>query len=748
MYRSLSAVAFVTCFCAVSAMATGTGRADEHAGDPSILELDAPITTWDEGIPLGNGLTGGLLWGGGSDINVSLDRGDLWDERLPEIYLKDNWNYATIRRLKAEGNQAEISRLFDTPYNRVPYPTKLPGGRLVMHLGPNQTVRSFQLDMRQAIGRARLASGELKCFFSAVAPVAMLSVPGTAVEYEFVRPAGLDQLGYGPAEFGQADGQTWMVQEAALGLKYAVVVGRRQVGEETEMAVAITSNHDGADPLAIGRRRVGQALESGFTGLFSAHRRWWKAFWDISRVTLPDERIARHYQLVKYFYGAASRSTSPPMPLQAVWTRDDGNLPPWKGDYHHDLNTQMTYLAYHTAGLTESGENFLRYNWERLPIYEKFAQDFYGVQGAMVPGVATLAGKPTAGWSQYALSPTSGLWVGQSFVLHWEYTQDMDFLRNRAYPWLKAVADGVMALLEHRNGKLYLPLSSSPEIHNNSLRAWLTPNSNYDLALLQWTTQALERMARRLGKTDDVQHWHGLRQQLDDLLVDDQDVLMFAAGEPFNVSHRHHSHAMAIHPLGLLSVEGSERDRSIVNATLDAILAKGTQAWTGYSFSWFSCMLARGRRPEAALKYLVDYERAFILRNGFHANGDQIGAGLSHFRYRPFTLEGNFLAMEAVHEMLLQSWGGRLRVFPAVSKKWADVSFDSLHAQGGYRVSAERTGGHTSAVDVTATVKSELKMEYPFPGEQFTFDVPCEVVGNELHCSLDAGQTVHLRVKP
>ena len=49
----------------------------------SDLRLAAPIATWDEAIPLGNGLLGGLLWGGGADhrINLSLDRGDLWDLR-------------------------------------------------------------------------------------------------------------------------------------------------------------------------------------------------------------------------------------------------------------------------------------------------------------------------------------------------------------------------------------------------------------------------------------------------------------------------------------------------------------------------------------------------------------------------------------------------------------------------------------------------------------------------------------------
>jgi alpha-L-fucosidase 2 len=201
---------------------------------------------------------------------------------------------------------------------------------------------------------------------------------------------------------------------------------------------------------------------------------------------------------------------------------------------------------------------------------------------------------------------------------------------------------------------------------------------------------------------------------------------------------------MAIHPLATLHIEGSERDRAVIDATLDRMNEKGTLAWTGYSFSWFSCVLARAGRAEEALQYLVDYERAFILRNGFHVNGDQLGAGLSNFRYRPFTLEGNFLAMEAVHDMLLQSWGGRLRVFPAVSEKWADVSFDNLRAEGGFRVSAERKAGKTIFVSITAAVDGPLRLKNPFGDHKFQANLPYDASGDELRWTLKAGQTMEL----
>jgi alpha-L-fucosidase 2 len=232
------------------------------------------------------------------------------------------------------------------------------------------------------------------------------------------------------------------------------------------------------------------------------------------------------------------------------------------------------------------------------------------------------------------------------------------------------------------------------------------------------------------------------------LFVDDQNVLMFAKGEPFNASHRHHSHTMAIHPLATLHIEGTDRDRAVINATLGRMVEKGTQQWTGYSFSWFSCLLARTGRAEEALKYLVDYERAFILRNGFHVNGDQIGSGLSKSRYRAFTLEGNFLAMEAVHDMLLQSWSGRLRVFPAVAKKWTDVSFENLRAQDGFKVSAVRRGGQAVRVVVAATVDQDLRLRNPFGGREFRSNAPYKAEGEEIRYKLTAQQTIELEADP
>ena len=121
-------------------------------------------------------------------------------------------------------------------------------------------------------------------------------------------------------------------------------------------------------------------------------------------------------------------------------------------------------------------------------------------------------------------------------------------------------------------------------------------------------------------------------------------------------------------------------------------------------------MQARVGDAEAAVKNLDIFVKAFVLRNGFHVNGDQTKSGYSNLTYRPFTLEGNFLASQAVHEMVLQSWSaipgkistGVIRLFPATPKKWANVSFNNLRAEGGYKVSASRKNNKIKWFSITA----------------------------------------------
>ncbi|TDE30382.1 hypothetical protein E0I61_05145 [Flavobacterium ranwuense] len=152
---------------------------------------------------------------------------------------------------------------------------------------------------------------------------------------------------------------------------------------------------------------------------------------------------------------------------------------------------------------------------------------------------------------------------------------------------------------------------------------------------------------------------------------------------------------------------------------------------------------------EAAIKNLDVFVKAFVLRNGFHVNGDQTKSGYSKFTYRPFTLEGNFLASQAVQEMLLQSWSatpgqintGVIRLFPATPKKWADASFNDLRAEGRYKVSASQKNNKITWFSITANKVGTVRIKDNFQGQKPKWSLKnVQKNGNVYEVKLAKGQ--------
>ena len=119
--------------------------------------------------------------------------------------------------------------------------------------------------------------------------------------------------------------------------------------------------------------------------------------------------LEKTYYKSMYLFASASRKGFYPLPLQGVWTADDDMLPPWKGDYHHDTNTQLSYQAYLKANRLDEGRTFVDYMWKYRLAFKKFAREFHGVKGLIIPGVSSLDGKALGGWPQYAMSPTMAI---------------------------------------------------------------------------------------------------------------------------------------------------------------------------------------------------------------------------------------------------------------------------------------------------------------------------------------------------
>ena len=84
---------------AVGTACTSAGAPDRLPGHDLDLVLEAPIRTWDEALPLGNGLLGGLLWGEDGTLRLSLDRGDLWDNRHPPRVFEPDFTWREMKKL-------------------------------------------------------------------------------------------------------------------------------------------------------------------------------------------------------------------------------------------------------------------------------------------------------------------------------------------------------------------------------------------------------------------------------------------------------------------------------------------------------------------------------------------------------------------------------------------------------------------------------------------------------------------------
>src|ERR1039458_660968 len=286
-------------------------------------KLQAPIKTWDEAIPLGNGLLGGLVWGEDHTLRLSLDRGDLWDERPSKhwVEVRDRFNWTTMQRLVAENRMAEFNDIFDSNYDYDGPPTKLPAGRLEITLDPSQSIEAFELNLATAEAIARLNGGnEIRAFVSAAKvrePVAVLRIPGPPVKDLQLRPPdSVKKLHYPPANPGRAGNLCWFEQPGAEGFAYAVCAGWKRAGNSTLVAVTVATSAEGKNPLAVARARIEAALKKGYDKLAAPHDAWWAHFWQRSSVEVPDLPTLQQYYLVRYFYGASSRRGGSAMSFQ------------------------------------------------------------------------------------------------------------------------------------------------------------------------------------------------------------------------------------------------------------------------------------------------------------------------------------------------------------------------------------------------------------------------------------------------
>ncbi len=686
------------------------------------LNFDKLASKWDEAMPLGNGMLGALVWGKGNKLRLSLDRADLWDERnaMPDL---NTYNWKWVQNQVDKKEYRIVQKTLDEPYHQTT-PTKIPAAAIEFDMSRLGKVLSNVLDIKTALNTVKFENGVVfNCYIHATTNQGFFgfeNLKDTDILPELIvhnyagnekiasdnshAGEGLQKLGYAKGDITKTQNSIRYKQPMADGHFYEVLINWKKINNKIIGSWTVTK-----DIIASIKPISTTAKEP--TG-WDTHIKWWTNFWNKSSISIPDKLIQKQYYLEQYKLGSAARKGAPAITLQAVWTADNGSLPPWKGDFHNDLNTQLSYWPTYTSNHLAEGKTFTDWLWKVKGESEKYTKAYFGVPGLNIPGVVTLSGKPMGGWIQYSMSPTVGAWCSQHFYWQWKYSMDKQFLNEQAYPYITQSATFLENITFLRDGVRTLPLSSSPEYNDNSMTAWFKNWSNFDLGLAKFLFKAAKEVSIAKGDKKGAEHWQTIANQLPDYEVNETGFTI-APGQNLNSSHRHMSQYMAIYPLALLDYN-KEEDKIRIDNSYKQLELKGTRAWCGYSFSWMASLYARAYQGDKAVKQLQIFASNFCSPNSFHLNGDQKGGQYSSFTYRPFTLEGNFAFAQGVNELLLQSRDGYVQVFPAIPSDWKDVSFKDLRTEGAFLISAIKANGVAEKVKVYAEQGGILKIKLPF----------------------------------
>ncbi len=669
---------------------------------------------WVLGIPIGNGEVGGMVWiEDETKVIITLDNVWAWDHRQRPIEDPSKNNYRRIRDLVAKG---EDYRAMEIVCPGESQPTKTYVGRLVVNFGQKISGKGrLHLHNAEVELEVRTETGDAVH----LRILAWANLPGIMVEHDHraaIKDLRIERIpsdrlmaNLPDYERGNTGEIQWIRQEIpqSPSLALALLPGNKQ------SYVTAQVSREGEDPVQTAIKVLEKA-SSNPAGFLDSHRIWWQNFWSRSSIQLPDPQIESFWYMGLYLLASASREGGAAVSLHGPW-QPDNRMPPARGFYIFDFYPQ--YWGIYAANHLELGTAYYDHFFSILPRLKEETKKFYGWEGVFVPGFMSIDGS----WifilpvvpvhAEVLLWPGTSAWVAQSFWWHYLYSRDEDFLKRKAYPFMRECMVFYEGLLEKEDdGKYHLGLTYSPE--------WGLPDSGWErddtlsLSLIRYLTKAMLE-ATKILRIDEP-HQHCWQEILDNLAEyhKDETGLCLAEKLSYSRTHRHLSHLGPIYPCGDVNVDGAEEDRQLIETSLNNVVEKGYGVWAGWSFVWTSILASRAGRRQMAWWTLKQLD-AFVSCNTFNLNVDWCRNGISTIK-DTYCQDANMSAVAAVNEMLVQSWGGRIRIFPACPSHWREVRFDRLLCEGGVEASAVRSKGRTLGVKLKSQLTQRVRLLNPF----------------------------------
>ncbi len=413
-----------------------------------------------------------------------------------------------------------------------------------------------------------------------------------------------------------------------------------------------------------------------------------------------NEILEKMWAFGRYLLMSASKEGGNPCHLYGLWCGD------YRGFWTYNMfneNVQMIYWQALSGNMPELLLPVFDYLEKYMDDFRTNAKNLYGCRGIFLPAPTT----PDSGLLKHRLPHiihwTAGAgWMGQHYYRYYEYTQDTEFLKQRAIPFMKETALFYEDFfVEDENGKLMSFPSVSPE---NMPSGYLNPekpnyemettiNATMDFAVAKELLTNLIKACEIVGDTDpDIAKWKDMLSKIPEYQINEDGAIREWMHEffPDNYHHRHLSHIYPVFPGNEINkFNNPELYKAFVTA-FNKRLVVGLNQQTGWSLAHLSNCYARIGEGDNALNCIDYLMQSCVQRNFISAHNDisNMGIGMEKL-VAPVQIDANMGITSAVNEMLVQSDKDNIYILPALPARWNKGRINNILTYGGVLVSVE-----------------------------------------------------------
>lgn len=517
--------------------------------------------------------------------------------------------------------------------------------------------------------------------------------------------------------YGETDGVKWLSQELPgdvdwPGMQFTVAAATE--GDLT--AVAIVTSLEADDPQTAAINLARSTVASSTEELVRQHEAHWENFWTRSGIKIADAMFSDIWYRNIYFQGCVTKPGGISPGLFASLTT---NRPAWHGDRHTNYNIQQAYWSTYVTNHPDLAEPYDRFIDEYLPRARWLCRQIFDSEGAYFPHMMfeyepTHPDKAKSPGGRQFIDHTWGFTMGvpafavQPVWWHYKYEPSRELLEKIAYPAVRDVALFQVNFMDQCEGdeQVVLAPSVSPEHWGWTEDFRLNRNSTFDIAMFRYIFEAAIEGATTLQRDEHlVARWERALRRLPpypttstapSIVVDVQDAWPIE----YNIAVP----AVPVFPGNVVTWFSPEEEKELFVRTIESV------RWNGNN-STIMLAVARARLSMPDSFDWLHAELSARLRSNGTLTLNRVGNDVNSHGH--FTEQ--FAASMAISELLMQSVGDIIRVFPAWPKD-KDASFSSLRAQGGFLVSAEHSDGQIRHVEIVSTVGGLLRLHSPRPG--------------------------------